>query len=230
MVTMASIDALFKYDIEPGRVAAIILEPILGEGGFLTPPPGFLTALRAVLAMRINPLRATVIAAAIGLPLGQAFTMTNAMTYTPAPAFTFDAALTQAYAQREDLKSAQERTDAADASVRAASYARLPTIHVEANYGKIGNHASDVLGTYSAAAVRRAAECLRAGEVTALPLDHQLLRNLLEPCAQFPDSIISVFRAHRHGVAGPEVNQTEARPALFQNQLETAAARVRPRT
>lgn len=25
---------------------AIILEPVLGEGGFLTPPPGFMRALR----------------------------------------------------------------------------------------------------------------------------------------------------------------------------------------
>ena len=30
------------------ETAAIILEPILGEGGFLTPPPGFLSALRAL--------------------------------------------------------------------------------------------------------------------------------------------------------------------------------------
>jgi 4-aminobutyrate aminotransferase len=30
----------------PQETAAIILEPILGEGGFLTPPPGFLAALR----------------------------------------------------------------------------------------------------------------------------------------------------------------------------------------
>ena len=32
----------------PQETAAIILEPILGEGGFLTPPPGFLGALRAL--------------------------------------------------------------------------------------------------------------------------------------------------------------------------------------
>lgn len=32
----------------PQETAAIIIEPILGEGGFLTPPPGFLGALRAL--------------------------------------------------------------------------------------------------------------------------------------------------------------------------------------
>jgi acetylornithine/succinyldiaminopimelate/putrescine aminotransferase len=32
--------------VHPSDVAAIILEPVLGEGGFLTPPPGFMKALR----------------------------------------------------------------------------------------------------------------------------------------------------------------------------------------
>jgi 4-aminobutyrate aminotransferase/(S)-3-amino-2-methylpropionate transaminase len=46
-----SLDALeqvFKYDIEPGRVAAIIVEPVTGEGGFYVAPPEFLRALRAI--------------------------------------------------------------------------------------------------------------------------------------------------------------------------------------
>jgi 4-aminobutyrate aminotransferase / (S)-3-amino-2-methylpropionate transaminase / 5-aminovalerate transaminase len=44
-----SLDALehvFKYDIEPARVAAIIVEPVMGEGGFYIAPPVFLQALR----------------------------------------------------------------------------------------------------------------------------------------------------------------------------------------
>ena len=44
-----SLDALahiFKYDIEPSRVAAIIVEPVMGEGGFYIAPPEFLQALR----------------------------------------------------------------------------------------------------------------------------------------------------------------------------------------
>lgn len=32
--------------VHPQDVAAFILEPVLGEGGFLTPPPGFMKALR----------------------------------------------------------------------------------------------------------------------------------------------------------------------------------------
>ncbi len=45
---MASIDALFKNDVEPSRVAAIILEPVQGEGGFYVAPPEFAKALRAL--------------------------------------------------------------------------------------------------------------------------------------------------------------------------------------
>ncbi len=37
---------LFKADIEPKRVAAIILEPVQGEGGFYVAPPELMRALR----------------------------------------------------------------------------------------------------------------------------------------------------------------------------------------
>ncbi len=37
---------LFKYDIEPMRVAALIIEPVQGEGGFTVTPPEFMRALR----------------------------------------------------------------------------------------------------------------------------------------------------------------------------------------
>lgn len=39
---------LLKTQSHPGDTAAIIVEPILGEGGFLVPPPGFLTSLRKI--------------------------------------------------------------------------------------------------------------------------------------------------------------------------------------
>jgi len=46
--SLEAIERLFKYDIEPGRVAAIIVEPVMGEGGFYIAPPDFLRALRAL--------------------------------------------------------------------------------------------------------------------------------------------------------------------------------------
>ena len=43
---IASIEALFRNDIEPSRVAAIIAEPVQGEGGFNVAPPEFFPRLR----------------------------------------------------------------------------------------------------------------------------------------------------------------------------------------
>ena len=45
---MHAIELLFKADIDPKRVAAIIIEPIQGEGGFYVTPPAFMKALRAL--------------------------------------------------------------------------------------------------------------------------------------------------------------------------------------
>jgi 4-aminobutyrate aminotransferase/(S)-3-amino-2-methylpropionate transaminase len=44
--SLEAINRLFKEDIEPERVAAILIEPVLGEGGFVVAPPAFLAQLR----------------------------------------------------------------------------------------------------------------------------------------------------------------------------------------
>ena len=46
--SLAAIATLFKVDIEPGDVAAIIVEPVQGEGGFYPAPAEFLRALREI--------------------------------------------------------------------------------------------------------------------------------------------------------------------------------------
>jgi 4-aminobutyrate aminotransferase/4-aminobutyrate aminotransferase/(S)-3-amino-2-methylpropionate transaminase len=43
---LAGIQRIFKHDIEPDRVACIIIEPVQGEGGYYAAPPEFLVALR----------------------------------------------------------------------------------------------------------------------------------------------------------------------------------------
>ena len=45
---LAGIEALFKVEIEPKDVAAIIFEPVQGEGGFYQAPPEFVQALRKI--------------------------------------------------------------------------------------------------------------------------------------------------------------------------------------
>jgi 4-aminobutyrate aminotransferase/(S)-3-amino-2-methylpropionate transaminase len=43
-----SVELLFKNDIEASRVAAFILEPVQGEGGFYVAPPEFIAGLKAI--------------------------------------------------------------------------------------------------------------------------------------------------------------------------------------
>ncbi|WBU63753.1 4-aminobutyrate--2-oxoglutarate transaminase [Paracoccus aerodenitrificans] len=43
-----ALERLFKADLEPERVAAIIVEPVQGEGGFYDAPQGFLARLRKI--------------------------------------------------------------------------------------------------------------------------------------------------------------------------------------
>lgn len=45
---LASVETIFKNDIEASRVAAIIVEPVQGEGGFNVAPADFLKRLRAL--------------------------------------------------------------------------------------------------------------------------------------------------------------------------------------
>ena len=46
--SLAALDALFTSDIQPDQVAAIIIEPVQGEGGFYPAPDGFLKTLREI--------------------------------------------------------------------------------------------------------------------------------------------------------------------------------------
>lgn len=46
MSPLDQLEWMFKMQTAPSETAAIIIEPILGEGGFLTPPPGFLAGVR----------------------------------------------------------------------------------------------------------------------------------------------------------------------------------------
>ncbi len=44
----AQLDLTFHQLIYPEHVAAILIEPVLGEGGYIVPPPGFLPRLREI--------------------------------------------------------------------------------------------------------------------------------------------------------------------------------------
>ncbi|MCM3082013.1 aspartate aminotransferase family protein [Brevibacillus invocatus] len=45
---LAQLDEIFRFLIAPDQVAAIIMEPVQGEGGYIIPPQGFMQAIRDI--------------------------------------------------------------------------------------------------------------------------------------------------------------------------------------
>ncbi|MEX2496692.1 MAG: aminotransferase class III-fold pyridoxal phosphate-dependent enzyme, partial [Woeseia sp.] len=46
--SLRALDDLFRSDIEPSRIAALVIEPVQGEGGFYPAPAAFLQSLRDI--------------------------------------------------------------------------------------------------------------------------------------------------------------------------------------
>jgi outer membrane protein TolC len=89
------------------------------------------------------------LARVIGLPVGQAFNLSDQIPYTPVPEMTLDTALERAYKTRPDYQAAIERVHAAEASRAAALATALPSVHVTADFGDLGLSPSDARGTYT---------------------------------------------------------------------------------
>ncbi len=92
------------------------------------------------------------LARAIGLPVGQPFTLTDRIPYAPIPVPALDAVLPRAFEARADYLAAKSRLEAAQASHRAANGALLPSLHVDADYGAIGQTIDTAHSTYTVAA------------------------------------------------------------------------------
>jgi outer membrane protein TolC len=91
------------------------------------------------------------LARAIGLPAGQRFVVTDKMPEVLPPAFSLDAALSQAYNNRNDLKRAESAVRAAELSKKAFEAKALPSVRFDGDYGDIGLAPTSSHGTYSAA-------------------------------------------------------------------------------
>ncbi len=92
------------------------------------------------------------LARAIGLPIGQEIRLTDAIPYTPMPPLNLDQALDRAYATRADFQAAKSQVAAAAAAKKAARGEALPSVHVNGDYGDIGNVPGRSHGTFTMAA------------------------------------------------------------------------------
>jgi outer membrane protein TolC len=89
------------------------------------------------------------LARVVGLPAGQAFTLSDELPFVPFPDMTVEQAIERAYAARPDYLAAQERVKAAEADRQSAVGEWLPSVRVNADYGKLGLTPSDAETTYS---------------------------------------------------------------------------------
>jgi len=92
------------------------------------------------------------LARAIGLPLAQAYTLTDQVPYAPLESMPLDAALALAYQSRADYKARAALVQAAEARRQAVLGERLPSVSLDANYGTSGHALNDSHGTYSVVA------------------------------------------------------------------------------
>jgi outer membrane protein TolC len=87
------------------------------------------------------------LARAIGLPLEQAFNLTDQVPYAPFDDFNVQTLIQQADRNREDLAAMVEQTAAAEEQRKAAKMARYPTLTFNGDYGDIGVNVKHSHGT-----------------------------------------------------------------------------------
>lgn len=78
------------------------------------------------------------LARTIGLPLAQAFNLTDTEPYSAFDQLDVDALIAQAHANRKDLAAKLEQVKAAEQQRKAATADRLPTLSFSGDYGDIG--------------------------------------------------------------------------------------------
>jgi len=91
------------------------------------------------------------LARAIGLPLGQEFSLADPMLYMPISVMPLEESMQRAYRERPDYQSAQAGVRAAELERKAALAGKLPTVDFSADYGIIGQRPWQNHGTFSVA-------------------------------------------------------------------------------
>jgi outer membrane protein TolC len=84
-----------------------------------------------------------------GLPVTDAYELTDDVPYSPAPNLNVEQAIEQALSNRADLQSAAFQVRSAERSRAAARAERLPSLALTADYGAIGINPSQSHGTFS---------------------------------------------------------------------------------
>jgi outer membrane protein TolC len=123
-----------------------------------------LDVIRAEVRLSTDRQRATAVnnewqkaklqlARVIGLPVGQEFTLSPQLPMAvPFPDMTLETALADAYRGRPDYLASGERLRAAELTLQAVRSERLPSVHLNADYGTSGLQVSSALPTFNVTA------------------------------------------------------------------------------
>ncbi len=107
---------------------------------------------RLIVAQDAQAKDKLALARAIGLPLEQAFDLTDQVPYAPFDNLNAQALIQQAENNRKDLAALVEQTAAAEQQRKAAAAARYPTVKFNGDYGDIGVNVAHSHGTGDASA------------------------------------------------------------------------------
>ena len=121
---------------------------------------------RAIAAENEHEKAKLTLARAIGLPVAQPVVLTDRIPYAALPIPALEQVLAKAYETRTDYLAAKSRVEAAQAARKAASESLLPSLHVDADYGAIGQTVTSAHRTYTVAATVRV-PVFEAGRATA---------------------------------------------------------------
>lgn len=89
------------------------------------------------------------LARVVGLPVSQAFELTDAVPNTPTPPLELEEALQRAYTRRPDYLALLSRVHAAELQVRAARGEALPTFDLNGDIGAIGQTIGSARQTFA---------------------------------------------------------------------------------
>lgn len=125
---------------------------------------------RLIVASNELAKRKLVLARIVGLPIGQPYEVAAALPYAPLPDLSPERALEHAYLHRSDYQRALARVKEATAARKSANGERLPSLHLNADYGVLGNDPASAEETYFVGASLRI-PIYQGGRVKGLVLE-----------------------------------------------------------
>jgi outer membrane protein TolC len=144
MAQLETANALYQQTAQQKSVGLVAqIDVNRSEVQMLTEKQRVTTLQNDLSKQKINLARLT------GLPPNDRYELADDVTFTQAPVLNEEDAVTQALAQRPDIKAAEAQIRAAERALAAARAERLPSVDFSGDYGVIGVNPSQAHSTFS---------------------------------------------------------------------------------